>query len=365
MTESNLIQTIRHNCDISDARDNGIYSICALVLKLRNLYKWEHDIEPWQEPETGDLLDWIEAKENYWETISENSYIPIDIDGRGEDPFEVTEINNLLGDEGLVYGAGYGRSLKSIFFLAEKLREDLVAGCPVVILGREKAKELSSPFAMLQEGTIIIRRDPMRFFFWDQIQEVRSSTKASLHHALDQYGIINNGQLDQESFKQRLDTIVDGEIPIFIYHEVGEMLQQTFDSETLKKIISTFPDSAIEYVSRAVKDVLADTHPEGMMSFIVREQRDASLGFYVGFLAGLRKVLSPEISNAFGHYLKSDDWNLIEKSRVTCRNNNFRFAEKICDIAELIGIEDDEQVKLRFYNEVLTPLGINMPGSEN
>ena len=365
MTDSNIIQTIRHNCDISDARDNGIYSICSLVLKLRNLYKWEFNIEPWQEPETGDLLDWIEAKENYWETIAGNSFLPINIKGREEDPFELIEMNNLLANEGLVYGAGYGRSLKSIFFLAEKLREDLIEGCRVLVLGREKAKELSSPFAMLQEKTIIIRRDPMRFFFWDQIQEVRCSNKASLHHALDRYGIINNGQLDQEVFKQRLDTIVDGEIPIFIYHEVGEMLQQTFDSETLKKIISTFPDSAIEYVSRAVKDVLADTHPAGMVSFIIREQRDASLGFYVGFLAGLRKVLAPEIINSFDHYLKNGDWNLIEQARITCRDNNRQLAEKIRDIADLIGIEDVEQVKLRFYDEVLAPLGINAPEQEN
>ena len=49
MTESRVLDTIRHNCDISDARDNGIYSICNLVLKLRNLYKWEHAIEPWQD----------------------------------------------------------------------------------------------------------------------------------------------------------------------------------------------------------------------------------------------------------------------------------------------------------------------------
>ena len=46
MTDDSILQTIRHNCDISDARDNGIYSICNLVLKLRNLYKWEHHIQP-------------------------------------------------------------------------------------------------------------------------------------------------------------------------------------------------------------------------------------------------------------------------------------------------------------------------------
>ena len=365
MTDSKLIETIRYNCDISDARDNGIYSICMLVLKLRNLYKWEHGIEPWQEPESGELLDWIEKKENYWETIAENSYLPLVVKGEEEDPYELHEINSLLEEEGLLYGAGYGRSLKSIFFLGEIIRQESAEGCPVVILGKEKARELSSPFAMLQDKTILIRRDPLRFFFWDHIQEIRSSCKASLNLALDRYGILKEGQLDQDAFRDRLDMIVDGEIPIFIYHEVGEFIQHTFDSKTLKKIISTFPDSAIEFVSRAVKDVLADTHPEGMVSFIIREQRDASLGFYVGFLAGLRRVLSTEIIDAFDSFLKDKDWSQVEQARITCRDNNLKLAEKIRDITDLIGREEGEVVKMRFYDEILTPLGLEVPEPED
>lgn len=364
MSDSRFLQAVTHNCDISDARDNGIYSICSLVLKLRNLYKWEHDIEPWQEPEPGDLLDWIEAKENYWEEIAEESYAPLPLGGNGVDPFEVEEINRLLGNEAMLYGAGYGRSMKSIFFLAEKMKEQSVEGCRVMILGREKARELSSPFAMLQDGTVIIRRDPLRFFFWDHIQEIRSSCKASLHHALQHYGILKDGQLDQDGFRQKLDTIVDSEIPIFIHHEVGEMLQDTFDSATLQKIVATFPDSAIEYVGRAVKDVLADTHPKGMISYIIREKRDASLGFYVGFLAGLRRLLSPEIASAFDRFLQSGDWNLVEQARVECRDNCRRLADKIRNLADLIGTREPEQVKIRFYDEVLIPLGLDVPEQE-
>ncbi|MCL7487152.1 MAG: hypothetical protein M8357_03115 [Desulfobulbaceae bacterium] len=202
------------------------------------------------------------------------------------------------------------------------------------------------------------------FFFWDHIQEIRSSSKASLHHALDHYGILTDGKLDQQAFRQRLDIIVDEEIPIFIHHEVGEMLQRTFDSATQQKIVSTFPDSAIEYVARAVKDVLADTHPQGMISFITREKRDASLGFYVGFLAGLRRVLSPGIIEAFDRYLQEGDWNLIDQARITCRDNCRRMAEKIRRIADLIGREDGEQVKLRFYDEILVPLGLEIPEQE-
>lgn len=364
MVDDKFLKTIKQNCDISDARDNGIYSICMLVLKLRNLYKWEHAIQPWEEPETADLLDWIDAKEKYWETIAEEEYLPFEVRASLIDPYELHAINSNLQRTGLLYGAGFGRSLKSIFFLAEKIEEKTVEGCPVIMLGRELARELSSPFAMLQDETILIRRDPLRFFFWDHIQEIRSSCKKSLHHALERYGILTDGQLDQDAFKNRLDDIVDEEIPIFIYHEVGEMKQHTIDSETLRKIISTFPDSAIEYVARAVKDVLADTHPDGMIQFIIREQRDASLGFYVGFLAGLRRMLSPEIVEAFDSFLDNGDWQKIEQARNISRNNNLRLADTIRDIADRIGKEDGEQIKLRFYDEVLTPLGLEVPEAE-
>ncbi len=361
MTESRVLDTIRHNCDISDARDNGIYSICNLVLKLRNLYKWEHAIEPWQEPASSDLLDWIEVKENYWETIIDEPYLPLVMDGREADPHDAAAVNDLLAEPGLFYGAGYGRSLKSIFFLAKKLREEEAGGCPVVVLGRELATELASPFAMLQDGTILIRREPLRYFLWDHVQEIRSSSKASLHHALQQYGILSNGQLDQARFRDRLDRIVDAEIPIFIYHEVGEKLQEELDSDTLRRIIAVFPDSVIEFVARAVKDVLADTHPAGMLGFIIREQRDASLGLYAGFLAGLRRELFPEIAPAFEQFLRDRDWRGIERARVTCRDRNLGLAEKIRAISGYIGEETDEEVMQRFIAGVLTPLGLDAP----
>lgn len=361
MTQRRIIETIQRNCDISDARDNGIYSICNLVLKLRNLYKWEHAIEPWHEPETTALLAWIEAKENYWETVIDDSFQPFIADGREVDPFDLETVNGLLADPALVYGAGYGRSMKSIFFLGEKIREEQVEGCPVIIVGRELARELSSPFAMLQDGVIIIRREPLRYFFWDHVQEIRSSCKESLHHALHGYGILTDGRLDQQAFRNRLDDIVDGEIPIFIHHEVGERLQDTFDSGTLRRIVAAFPDSAIEYVARSIKDVLADTHPRGMVSLIIRERRDASLGFYVGFLAGLRRELFPEIVQAFAPFLQNRDWRLIEDARRTCWEKNRRLAETIRNIAVHIGRETDEEIKTRFTNQVLTPLGLDVP----
>jgi len=107
MTVGSFLKTIKYNCDISDARDNGIYSICTLVLKLRNLYKWEHGLEPWEEPDSPVLLDWIAAKEEYWETIHAEPFLSIPINGENIDPFQLPPINTILSDENHIYGAGF------------------------------------------------------------------------------------------------------------------------------------------------------------------------------------------------------------------------------------------------------------------
>ncbi|MCB2184639.1 MAG: hypothetical protein KQH63_21660 [Desulfobulbaceae bacterium] len=359
--EAELTQTVQRNCDISDAKDNGIYSLCTLVLKLRNRYKWEKNIEPWNEPESADLLDWIEERENFWETISDKAYTPLAVGHDTFTPWDSAGINKRLENTGLIYGAGYGRSMKAVFFLAEKLREETVEGCPVIVLGKERATELASPFAMLQDDVIYIRRSPLRFFFWDHIQDIQSSSRTSLHFALDQYGLLENGKLNQPEIRKKLDGIVDFETPIFIYHEVGEMLQDTFDSTTMKTIVSNFPHSAVELVARSLKDILADTHPQGMISFIIREKRPTSLAFYVGFLDGLRKVLFPEIIEAFPQFLQSKDWNIIEDASERCRKKNLKLADTMCDIAKLIGHQPHSLIQERFNKEILCPLGLDAP----
>ena len=70
--------------------------------------------------------------------------------------------------------------MKSIFFLSEIISETKTDGCPVMILGKEIIRELSGHFAMLQDGLIIIRREPLRFFLWDQVQEIRAASRLPL-----------------------------------------------------------------------------------------------------------------------------------------------------------------------------------------
>lgn len=356
-----IIKDIQHNCDISDARDHGIYSMCTMVLKLRNLYKWEHGIEPWREPEPADLLDWIEAKENYWKTIVEEPYRPLGFNGKKFLPINHEDINSLFNDKQLIYGAGYGRSMKAVFFLAEKIEKRTVTGYPVLILGTERAKEMASPFAMVQDGLIYIRKESLRFFLWDHVQELRSSHRSAFRHGLQIYGLLKNGQLDQEQFKDKLDTIVEEEMNLFIYHEVGEILQTTLDSTTQQTIITHFPGSVIEHICRSIKDILADTHPDGPLAYIVREQRESTLSFYIGFLDGLRKELFPEIFCAWEQFLEKRDWQCIEQARSQCREKNLQLARKLKTISQEIGLEPDENIQQRFNNQIILPLGLDIP----
>ncbi|MCK7515476.1 MAG: hypothetical protein MZV70_73500 [Desulfobacterales bacterium] len=65
-----LIPQIQRNCDISDAHHGGIFSICGLALRLRDLFKWERGLAPWEEGDPAAVLEWIGVREAYWETLA-------------------------------------------------------------------------------------------------------------------------------------------------------------------------------------------------------------------------------------------------------------------------------------------------------
>jgi len=125
---SGLQRQVQKNCDISDARHAGVYSLCGLLLRMRDLYKWEHLMVPWQEPEPADLMEWIEDKEQYWKEIIEGEIAPVVLGAERFDPYDMAGLNVRLRPLGLVYGAGYGIGMKPTFFLAECADSNSVGG---------------------------------------------------------------------------------------------------------------------------------------------------------------------------------------------------------------------------------------------
>jgi hypothetical protein len=361
--DSSFFQAVKRNCDISDARDSGIYSICTLVLKLRNLYKWEHGLNPWEEPDPPVLLDWIGAREECWEAIHGEEFSPIPVDGGGIDPFLPEVINPRLSSAKLLYGAGYGRSMKAVFFLAEVLEERWVEGCQTFILGREEARELSSPFAMLQGNTIYIRKEPMRFFFWDQIQEINPSCRLSMQQALKAYGLMpDDSPLDRKKLIDTFDRIIDAELEIFVYHEVGESRESLLSSSQLKKIIGAYPGTAIELVARSVKDILADTHPVGLLPHIIAKEKKSSLGFYLSFLDGMRKLLGANVNEAGRNFWDSGAWTPVRDAVAECRRRNEEIACRFLDMNRRLDKGESPALVRRWAEKnILAPLGLQVP----
>ena len=317
------------NCEISDAQHAGLFSICGLALRLRDLYKWENKLNPWDEKDSSEILDWIAAKEQLWEKLVEKEYADLSIGGKHYDPFNTAEINALLEPHGILYGAGYAYSLKPTFFLAAIQNKSQTDGYTVYTLGRELVRDLLTLPVLSQDNLILLRTDSARLFIWDQIAFIKKSGRPALRFALEHCGLKNQ---DSNALRHQMPTILAAQKDNFIYHEIGEMKDSTFDPVIWRELIAAFPHSPTELLARAVKDLLADTTQHGTLCHLIRNRKAAALGFYVAFQDGLLKELFPELRTAFRDFTKTRNWRIIEEAVATGYRNAKNFTEKIVHI---------------------------------
>jgi len=341
-----LISQIQRNCDLSDARYAGLYSVCGLALRLRDLYKWEKGLAPWVEKEPADILDWIGRKEEAWEEIREEPYRKLEFDNHQFDPFDTRALNQLLHDLGLFYGAGYGRGLKPTFFLAEIMADNQVDGTPVIVVAKELARDLFAVPALTQDSTILIRQHIAEVYLWDQMVYINKSGRSALEYALSQMGL---GAQDRADWKSNLTELTREVMGIYLHHEMGELASDNLDRELWQEMIGAYPRSSIELFARAIKDILADTGSQGALHYILSERRPASLGFYVAFMEGMHKSLFPEIADAFTDFVKHEDWNLIERAI----NTGFEKARGLADRMMALFQQGKQMRDLKWAEEAL------------
>lgn len=309
----NITRQVLHNCDISDAQHAGLYSTCGLALRLRDLYKWEHRLNPWEEKDTSEILDWIGEKEALWEKLADAKHTNLSLQGKDYDPFDTPAINAVLESRGVLYGAGYAFSLKPTFFLAEIENKSLNNGYTVYTLGRELARDLLTLPALTQEQRILVRIDSARLFLWDQMAYIKKSGRAALRFALKHCGLKKQ---NPEAMQQHLPAILAAQKDNYIYHEIGELSDSTFDPKIWRELIAAFPHSPAELLARGLKDLLADTHPNGTLHHLAKNRKLAGLGFYAAFLDGMLKELFPRLRNAFEDFTKTRNWRLIRDAAV-------------------------------------------------
>jgi hypothetical protein len=354
-----LTRQIQGNCDIADVNSGGLYSLCGFLLRLRDLYKWEHGLAPWQEPEPASLLEWVEARETLWEGIATGTFEPLTVGGGSFEPFDIEAINTRLHPAGLVYGAGYVGAMKPSFFLAELKESRRLGELQVDIVERELARDLFMAPAMRQGNRIFARRSAMLFFLWDQVLEMRPSTKNALLYAFQHYGLDaeamrrSPGELGPELYR-----VAEGELETWIYHEIGEVHESAFDGHLWHEIVATYASSQVEIFARVIKDLLADTHVRGLLGHIVEKRLKASLGFYISFMRSFTRLVFPEVLKAFDEFRSTNDWSAIEEARQRGYAKAQGHAQALIELHEAGRSRGVDWASEQIITTLIEPLGI-------
>jgi hypothetical protein len=324
-----LTSEVKANCNISDARYWGNYSLCGLLLRYRELFRKEHGIKPWEHIEQGDIAEWISGREHLWNEISDDDYVNLTIGNREYSIYDIQTINQLLEEENIIYGAGIGIHGKPSFFLAELLSKEVKDGHIVYITGNEFSRDLSAYPAMLQGNTIFSRRDALSILLWDRFEEMKNCRRGgALHYAFSQYGILPEDQTSEDLYRNIL-RITENESEVYIYHEIGEAYEGKQLGSEWKRMLSEISDKKMELFVRSVKDTLADTSEKGLLRHIIQKEEKGSLGFYISFLGGFRKVLFPEIVGAFADFTETGNWQIIEQTRLAGYRRSAELASRV------------------------------------
>jgi hypothetical protein len=353
-----FIQQVQANCRIAAAGQVGYYSLCGMLLRLRQLYKWEQGLMPWQEGDPKAVLDWIEAQEEVWINLEEAGLHELSWHGRQVDPYAVSELNALLEPEGLAYGAGFTHGLAPMFFLGELWKTKKHQELTILILGPELARDLDAAPALRQGPVIYLRTEPLAFYLWDNLSDPSRQNNIFLKIALAARGIDQNGLLRQpDMYQKQFETLLWASGEAMIRHEIGEAMEPALQ-ETLPALVERFPHSRIERWVRAVKDALADLNDWGRMAYILENRDLPELSLLLAWKPGFYPYLIPELEPAFWELQKTRDWGVVEQVRQTALKRLRRTASELDDVLQELTGTGDEQTAMVLEKSFITPLGL-------
>ncbi len=152
-----LVETVRRNCLIADARHARDMAMCSYLLAMREHYRLEVGLPLGREVPRKRLGEWLEARERQWDALEDADYAPLPLEGGSIDPFDCDAANAELGDQGLFYSAGLGRGARPHFCLAVLKQRLEAPGHRVLVAGAEYAADLVGPPAALRGETIYLR----------------------------------------------------------------------------------------------------------------------------------------------------------------------------------------------------------------
>lgn len=282
--QTQLCQTVQHNCDISDARFARDYSMCVYLLRMQEHYRWKHALALDATIDREALGGWVRDTEDYWDTIEETDFRPLNIDGKLLDPFDDDAINRALADTAMAYSSGIGRLGQPHFVLAQRGAQTHTPFCQLE-LGRELARDTITLPAMMRSNTIIIRHDSIKRMLWQMIAEWRLHRYQSpMSRVIEHYQIDTNHADDNQltAAAQDLSTLL-------IQHERGEILANDMLGNDYTQMIASLQGQPAEGMLRAVRDLLADAI--ATWPFLVEQQSQVHLDFWLAGVQGFRETL--------------------------------------------------------------------------
>jgi hypothetical protein len=309
-----FIHDIKFNCDISDAKYWGFFSVCGLLMRYRDLYRSEKGFQPWAEIRREDIAEWITKKESRWPELEQEDFRDLDIGGKKYHPFDISEINHVLSRQGLIYGAGYGMYMKPTFFLAELRTTREISGLTVHTSGKEYVRDLFTSAGMSQGRSIFLRLEPLTMLLMYKFSELNARRVSALEDAFSHYGF-RHRQIIDDIFGKRLEGMAERYADVLLCHEVAEAKE---DAPEWQDILSSLDgDRKAEHYLRSIKDLIADTSEYGPYKKIIDTKDRGALSLSVALMEGFRRVLYPEMKHAYEAFLGGENWDPIEEARKT------------------------------------------------
>ncbi len=305
ITES-LCEDVQHNCNITDAKHAGNFTMCVYLMKMREYCRWDKGYSCADNLSKDEVGEWVTQREQLWDGLEKKTFKPIEIGESKFDPFDTDAINSSLEPHGMVYSGGMGVRCVPHFFLGKLDQTKSYDDCQVVISSEECARDLGSPPAMTLDDKIFIRKESIRRMLWEKLQEWqwhRIDNAAS--RAFSFYDFKDNLDL-------ALDQMTEVELCSIILHEQGEIKTARILGEQWKQLLAGVSNNRLELMLRAVKDFYADSI--STLPFLIGENKEASIHFYAANMNPIRKQFCPSFLNVYqqwcedGNSMRLQDW---------------------------------------------------------
>ena len=356
-----LRKQIIRNCHRSDAGFAGYFSLCGLMLRLRDYYKWSRGLSPWQDVDNPEILAWIEKTERMWEETEGETLDRLHWKNNSYDPFEAHIINNDLRPNDLYYGSGLAAFMKPSFFLAEIDREERLGEFRVLYLGTELARDLFTVPAQTRSGEILIRRRPLAAYIWDTIHHTGHFRQQAMDLTLECHGLRRSELVGgaPETWEDRFQAMLDREMEPYVRHEYGEATDETIPDEDWRNMIAGHPHSRVELLARSIKDVLADTCPAGRLDYIISRRQTASAGLFISQLDGLPARLFFDFIPGFKAFLIERDWPALEEVRLRMRQKAVKLAGELLGLYRQVGRQSEDWFPREVNRIFFRPIGLD------